>query len=104
MTIKILTCVLVSVYHTKAEDKFIYFWRPDEKGYTKDLTNAGRYNIYANNERYNNMRTMSLDVNGEDYSKLERVIDEDHVSVKNNAFNRRVLGLSIDGRGLKRGI
>lgn len=104
MTIRILTCVLVSVYHTKADDKFIYFWRPDEKGYTKDLSSAGRYELYSNNEHYNNMRTMPLDVNGADYGKLESVLNGGGVNVLNNAFNRRVLGLTIDGTGIKRGI
>jgi hypothetical protein len=35
--------IIMSVKHTQRRDKYITFWRPDDKGYCWALENAGRY-------------------------------------------------------------
>lgn len=101
--LKKLTCVLISVYHTKTEDDFMWIWRPDERGYTRNLDEAGKYQIYLRDDRYNTMRTVPVDVDGEDYLKLEKYDDGKHVRILNNSHNRNILGLALDGKNLKRG-
>lgn len=34
---------VISVHHTHKRDRYITFWRPDDKGYCWKLSNAGRY-------------------------------------------------------------
>lgn len=103
--------VLVSIYHTKSDDEFLYLWRGNNAGYCKNLTDAGIYSHipeetetqYQPDGYHNTMRTLPVEVGGHEYEKLQMEYSTDGDYIYNNSFNRHVLGLSVDGLGLKRG-
>lgn len=110
---KIIEFVLLSVYHTKVNDKYFFFWRPENAGYTRNLNEAGNYTnspakksdtLYQPDGYHNTMRTLPIEKHSEIYLKLEKEHDTDGLKILNNDFNCRLLGITDDGNNLKRGL
>lgn len=71
---------IVSVQHTKRRDRYITFWRPDNKGYTYPLSWAGKYsrNTVLNNLDYYHQGTDTLSV---DAGAIEKIAVEPNPGV-----------------------
>jgi hypothetical protein len=113
MTNKTHQYYLLSVYHTKAEDQHFFFWRPENAGYTRNLTEAGIYTslpskksdtFYQPNGYHNTLRTLPVDKNSDLFFKLQKEQDGKVTRILNNEYNCHLLGITSDGRNLKRGI
>lgn len=110
---KILNFILISVYHTKADDKSFYFWRPNNAGYTRNLNEAGNYTnspkikndtLYHAEGYHNTLRTLPVLKDSDLYLKLEKAEDGKYTTILNNEHNCRLLGIiNGDGNNLKRG-
>ncbi|MDV7696274.1 hypothetical protein N6B72_05000 [Chryseobacterium soli] len=101
---------LLSVYHTKANDEYFYFWRKNNAGYTRNLLSAGIYSdrpITGENQYYssdhNTLITVPVEIDSETFSKLQKEQDGSEVKILNNAYNRSLLNLTNNGVTLKRG-
>lgn len=113
MNTKILNFVLISVYHTKEKDQFFYLWRPNNAGYTKNQKEAGIYTnlpkkksdtLYKPEGYHNTFRTLPVEIDSHIYRNLERETFKDEIKILNNDHNCRLLGITSDGKDLKRGI
>jgi len=108
---KAIVYLIISIHHTKAENEFFYLWGPNNLGYTKDVNRAGIYCTlpvngqaqYKGESLHNTMRSLPVEVDGEEVERLQFKHTSEGKFIYNNAHNRHILGITIDGLGLKRG-
>ena len=85
---------IVSIKHTKKSEKYITFWRPNNKGYTQIINECGFYAGYQDGY-HNTEDAIPIEATTVDkimtFEKFECVVSR--YVVKNTPKNRRILGM-----------
>lgn len=98
-------CYLVSVKHTTRKDKVVTLWRPDCKGYTWRIDDAGLYDPaeVAKMPHYYHNGDDTIAIRSESIGVLEEVVQpfldtEPFPAIKNNAKNwKNIIALALPG-------